>query len=466
MSLNLPTCQRASSRACLQPAAVNRPQPLRRVIGVRLAMCTAWAILLASQSPLLAQSQLAVQNLHTLDNIRPEAKLLALTLEGEWNFAVGKDNTQLAAEQIVRWGAWTGVRDESAVWLADDSWVCGRLSLSATGVGVASDWLDVSPLAWNAVRGLVLAPPRTLNNWLELQTQMLAVQGEEDVLWLTNGTRLTGIVRWDEAFDAPAGQTLQLEVGAGTAVVGDTTGQSIRIPLGEIKAIVFSPTLFGRVAEPPAALWISLQDGSHLKTTRVDASPTGVQLALANGLQLKSLDFTEQFVGSIVGLARPGAAGARFLSELHPASYRHVPDSSLRWELGVDRDVYGADLHTSQGIFAGGLATHSVSQVAYRWDGSPARLLAEVRLAAVPPGAAERLGSVTCRILVARGGELQTLHEFDLQRVAHSQVPPVELLSVAVQDAQLIVLVTDKSDYGQYGDHVLWLDARLTPLQK
>lgn len=427
----------------------------------KLLICFAWAALLAWQTQLYAQSHLPAQTLHTLDSIQPKAELLALTPDGQWSFAVGDRQTLLAAEQIVRWGAWTGVLNDSAAWLGDDSLVCGQLSMSAAGVALSSDWLDVPPLAWNAVRGLVLTPPRTLDNWLTLQAQMQAVDGEGDVLWLADGTRLKGIVRWDDASDSPAGQTLGIDVDG-----GDLGGQTIRIPLTEIKAIVFSPALFGRLAEQRDVMWISLQDGSHLKTTRIDTDPTGLQLALANGLQLKSLDFPEQFVGAIVGIARPAVVGGQFLSELSPASYRHLPDSTLHWELGVDRDVFGNALHAQQRIFERGLATHSASQVAFRWDGSAAHLLAEVRMAAAPAGAAEQLGSVACQILVARGGQLQTAHAFELRRLAQGQTPPVEFVDVALQDARLVVLVTDKSDYGQYGDHVLWLDARLAPVEK
>jgi len=152
-----------------------------------------------------------------------------------------------------------------------------------------------------------------------------------------------------------------------------------------------------------------------------------------------------------------------FLSDLTPARYRHLPDSTLSWELGADRDVMGGPLHTKQSIFLRGLATHSSSQVAYRWDGSPVRMLAEVTLAAALPGAAERLGSVACQVLIARDGKLQTVHSFSLRRSAEGTAQSVEMIDLELPDAQLIVLVTDKADYGQYGDHVLWLDARLHP---
>jgi hypothetical protein len=150
------------------------------------------------------------------------------------------------------------------------------------------------------------------------------------------------------------------------------------------------------------------------------------------------------------------------LSDLVPARYRHVSDSTLRWELGIDRDLFGAALHTDSSLYLRGLASHSSSQIAYRWDGSPVRLLAEVTLAAAAPGSAAQLGSVDCQVLVARGGKLQSVHTFSLRRTAQGATQMVELIDLELRDAQLIVLVTDKSDYGQYGDHVLWLDARLS----
>lgn len=455
--MTLPKCYPSPPRDATQMAILHRLQAVKLA---HLVMCIAWTVAISTQTRLFAQT------LHTLDGIHSHANLSSLTSDGQWSFAIGDSEMQIDAEQIVRWGAWTGVLDDSAACLADGSVVCGELSLSAAGVALSSDWLDVPPLAWNTVRGLVLAPPRTLDNWLTLQAQMQAVEGEEDVLWLANGTRLRGIVRWDDSSDSPTGQTLGIDVAGGDIAAGESGGRTIRLALADVKAVAFSPALFGRVAEQDDALWVSLQDGSRLRTTRIDASPTGVQLTLASGLPLKSLDFVEQFVSSIVGLARPTVSGTQFLSQLSPASYRHLPDSTLHWELGVDRDILGVALHTQQGAFERGLATHSVSQVAYRWDGSAARLLAEVQLATAPAGAAERLGSVACKILVARGGELQTVHGFELRRSAPGQAPPVELVDLALQDARLIVLVTDKSDYGQYGDHVLWLDARLTPVRE
>jgi hypothetical protein len=397
-------------------------------------------------------SELPAQTLHTLGEIQREAKLKSIGSNGALSFLVAGREATIPAERIVRWGAWSGVLDDQAVWLSDDSFVCGQVSINTTGVTLTNDWLQAPSLAWKLVRGLVLAPPRTLDNWLTLHAQMQSASGEEDRVWLVDGKRLSGIVRVGEARDVRGEPTLHV----------DSSGQSISLRLTDIQAIVFSPTLLGSVPEHHAATQLSLVDGSRLWTTQFDPSSTGMELALECGLELQSIDESSVFTGAILGIARPSAA-TTFLSDLTPARYRHLPDSTLSWELGADRDVMGGALHTEQTIFLRGLATHSSSQVAYRWDGSPVRMLAEVTLAAALPGAAERLGSVSCQILIAREGKLQTAHSFSLQRAAEGTAQPVEMIDLELQHAQLIVLVTDKADYGQYGDHVLWLDARLHP---
>lgn len=399
----------------------------------------------------LPSTQLPAQTLHTLDDIQVDAKLLSIESTEKWSFSVAEKVTKLAPARIVRWGAWSGVLDDQAVWLSDDSFICGEVNIQAAEVTVANDWLQIPTLAWNSIRGLVLIPPRTLNNWLSLSSQMQAASGEEDVVWLKDGKRLSGIVRLDDASDIQGAPTITV----------DSTGQTITLRLADIQAIVFSPALLGPVSKHRGATQICLLDGSRLWTTQISSSPTVSQLTLENGLLLQSIDAPEQFAGAINGIAQ-SAATSQFLSDLPPASYRHLPDSTLRWELGVDRDVLGAPLHTESGIFQRGLATHSSSQVAYRWDGSPVRLLAEATLAAAPAGATDRLGSVACQVLVASSGALRTVHTFQLQRPAAGSAPSVELIKLDLKDARLIVLVTDKADYGQYGDHLLWLDARLS----
>ncbi len=395
------------------------------------------------------------QSLHTLDTVAQPARLVALTATDLWTLAVNNQERKVASSALVRWGSWPGVLDEQAVWLSDGSFLCGPLDISGSQVTLTNDWLDSPPLAWETIRGLVLAPPTTLANWLALQTQMEAVRGDQDMVWLSGGRKLSGILRV-----VPTSNSDQ------TSIDIDTAGQTVTMTLDEIEAIVFSPTLLGPLPTHVDATSLCLVDGSRLWVTHVTPGPSSVELTLENALSLKSFDAAPQFIPAIVSLARP-QANTQFLSDLPPASYRHLPDSTLTWKLGTDLDVFNQSLHNEKGMFPRGLATHSSSQVAFRWDGTAAQFLAEARLAAPAPQADPALGSVRCQVLLARDGKLQTVREFSLERIAPSAQAladrkTCELISVDLLGAELVVLVTDKADFAQYGDQLLWLDARIT----
>jgi hypothetical protein len=69
------------------------------------------------------------------------------------------------------------------------------------------------------------------------------------------------------------------------------------------------------------------------------------------------------------------------------------------------------------------------------------------------------VGSVQCKVLVARQGKLVEVFQSPVIR-ARTPTVPVE---VDVSDAQLIVLLAEQADQGPVGDHVLWREARLVP---
>ncbi|MCA9132122.1 MAG: NPCBM/NEW2 domain-containing protein [Planctomycetales bacterium] len=393
-------------------------------------------------------------SLHTSDGILPEAELRSFPSESHWAFQQAGTETRIESQRIVRWGSWPGIRQEQAVWLSNGSWLCGDIRLpTAETVEVDSDWLQYPTLPLRAVRGLLLMPPRSLARWLDLQSQMESARGERDVLWLTRGRKLSGVIRWPaNAANSSPIQALQVDAG----------GQLVDLPLHEIQAIVFSPALLGALPQNPPGWLIGLVDGSLLQATSLVPSSSRMTLDLGVVGKAVSYDPPQEFARSLV-LASRDTAGTSPLSRQPVASYRHLPDSTLSWQLGTDRDCLGRPLCTSTGITPSGLAMHSDSQVAYRWDGSPARLLAEVRLALPPPQADGRLGSVHCQVLLAREGALQTVHEFSLDRRPTAPHGSVEYIDLDITGAKLIVLVTEKSDFAQYGDHCLWLDARVTP---
>ena len=395
------------------------------------------------------------QTLHTSTTIHTNVQLLNFENQDQLTFQIAERETTVDSSRIVRWGQWAGVRDEQAVWLSDGSWLSGSVQFEHDSISLVNDWFKPLKLPLASVRGVVLAPPTTLERWLHLQSQMLAASGEQDIVWLAGGKKLSGIIRWPADDVASPYHSLSI----------DAAGQMAEVAIDKLQALVFSPTLLGPVLPNPKATQIGLADGSLLRVAQLVTETNSVSIALSGAVTLTSLDDPQRFCRTIKFMASDQAAttetGTQLLSDMQVASYRHVGDSSLSWELGVNRDLFGRSLHDRQAIYDHGLATHSTSQVAYRWDGSPGRLLAEVVVAAPPPQAVERLGNVNCQILLARGGKLESAHSFTIARRATDGATLNHLVDLDVSNAKLIVLVTDKADFGQYGDQVLWLDARV-----
>jgi hypothetical protein len=357
----------------------------------------------------------------------------------------------------VRWGSWPGLTRRQAVWLSDGSWLAGELSIApGPRVEVESDWFQVPPVDLAIVRGIVVNPPASLHEWLRLQSQMVAAEGRQDVIWLMNNQRVSGVIRWPEGGKRPLdGQQLTLE---------GSNNQRVTIAWNDIQAIVLSPTLLGPVPASPAQS-VGFVDGSLL---HYDALKIGVwgttTLQLPSGLELEGIAPKAEWLAAIRYLAsRPGEVV--FLSELEPASYRQASDNQLTWELGRDVDCYGKPLiirmeeHAAPGIVPKGLAMHAPAQVAFRLEPTQRRFLAQATLALPDPQTTLRFGNVVCRVLVARNGKLEEVQQFSLSATAADQ--PQQLVDVDLTGAQLLVLLVEKGEFGSLGDHVLWLDARV-----
>ncbi|MCC6508995.1 MAG: NPCBM/NEW2 domain-containing protein, partial [Pirellulaceae bacterium] len=203
------------------------------------------------------------------------------------------------------------------------------------------------------------------------------------------------------------------------------------------------------------------RDGSHLQVERIQRRADGrVQLTLGDQRSLVSLDDSSQFVQQINSLiASP--KGVIWLSNLEPARYRALDESGrLEWPLGRDRDLFGQPLFDqwNQAIERA-LVVHAPAQVAYRWDGSKAKFLADISILPnrSPAGTDLALGSASCKVMLARNGQLSDAFQSVVLR--HGDKPVS--IDLDVTDAQLIVLLVDPADESTLGDHVLWQDARV-----
>lgn len=394
----------------------------------------------------VTQSRISAQSVHTTTGIYSDVMLEDVTPDSlVFRYREGrKPSLSIPVEQLVRWGVWRGVRDKQALWLAGGSWICGNVALRGEGASVDSAWLSCPKLDYESVRGAVLQPPVSHQAWLELKSQMMLASGEQDTVWIRSGSKVSGIIRWDRSTSS---EVLFVETANGP----------LELDLQEVAAIVLSPALMGRLPKNRQTLQIALQDGSKLYVRELSRSqPEQLQLKLVSSAVLKTLDDSKTFATSVEHVANQTHRTLN-LGQLEAASYKHLPDGSLSWPLGIDGDVYGRPLMVGDGVVDRGIALHSASQVAYRWDGSPATLLAEVVFAKPARGAKVGLGSVDVKVLLARNGQLVAVEEFSLTRATHAS----KTLAVDLTEAKLIVLVVEQADRGQAGDHILWLNARI-----
>ncbi|MEM7476260.1 MAG: NPCBM/NEW2 domain-containing protein [Planctomycetota bacterium] len=382
------------------------------------------------------------QSLHTPSGTELDAPSIERSEKGWSKLAAdGKTNPT----EIIRWGSYQGVLNQSAAWLSDGSWLCGDLKLLDDKLVVNNAWfLDVQ-IPLTSLRGLVIQPKSSQRAWLKLQFWMESATGSDDLVRHKDGKTHAGLIELMNQED-PSAVLVELAKG-GTK----TTWSS-----EDVHAIVFSPALTGSVPRDRQGTTLAFSDGSLLHAKRLEVVQGRLSVTTDAGLLLTSIDSAQRISKELQFVHRN--SDVKYLSDMPIAQYKYLPgSSSLRWELGVDEDCLGRPLLVDGGVVPKGLAMHASSQVAFRWNGAPAVFRSELRFAKPPNGGSSQLGNARCQLLVARNGKLESAVEVILDR-NHKAAAAVE---IDVQDAQLIVLVTEEHQKGQFGDHVLWLDARL-----
>lgn len=386
-------------------------------------------------------------NLHLADEIIPNTRLVDIA-QDTLEFSIAGKPTTVPIAKLARWGYYPGITRNSAVWLSDGSWICGDIVIQADEqAAISSSWWQPILVPLREIRAIVLQPPASLGQASALKAQLSNTDASRDTVWLISGRQASGILRWgDPTNDNKQIMDLRLESGQ----------SSSKLELSDVKQIVFSSALFPPLDPTPKSLQMGTADGSLLHVQNIQRDGARVRITTTGGIALVSLDSHSEFCRSLRYLENH-LAEIKILSRIEAANYRFVAQNSLEWPVGKDVDLFDRPLMTKQGMVGTGLAMHSTSQLAYRWDGSAGILLAEVVMALPEEGADESLGSVECQVIVARNGKLDVAHQFPLRRgntTAHQ-------LQLNLSGAQLFALVVNEADKGQYGDHVLWLNARI-----
>jgi hypothetical protein len=383
-----------------------------------------------------------------------EGELVSIGGDGKLTFrvpqstvaeATAPSDRELRMEELVRWGHPVTFKPQTVVVLADDGqlvtaadWAGGAaVRLEGDAVVVLSDTFDEERLPREAVRGVVFAQRRHATEREALVARVQgndsagqALDGSQDVLFLSNGDRLVGNL---------------IELGRGSLRMATDAGEA-KLPLSRVDAVKLGggqPSAVSHQAETA----VSLRDGSMLYANAVRGDEKHLEVELSNEVKLGG--------GSVAEVAGLQSLRGRFvyLSDREATAYRHVPYLDMEWVHERDRNVLGTPLVVAGNRYLKGIGMHSASRLTYRLDGAYQRFDASIAI----DDSADGRGSVTFGVYVSREGEWQQAYASGIVRGgAKPQAVSIDLVGAAG-----LTLTVDYADRGDELDRADWLDARL-----
>jgi hypothetical protein len=398
------------------------------------------AVILASPAVLSAEpTGRGPQTLVTTRGERSAADLVSIQADLSMTVQTEAGRKTYLAEEVLRWGQARQAGKGPLVLLADGGiLVSAPADLSDERLLLAADvWGGISlPLEW--VRGIVFWPPADLLQRDRLMDRLARAEGQSDQILLENGDVVAGTITGLNA------DSLRAEL---------ESGQS-EIPLTRVTAVIFDPSLVAAAQVKPRHALVGLRDGSFLKADQFVLGDGRMTLRLAGGVTLQSaadVDPARELV-----LVMYFGPHVRYLSELTPLDYKHIPYLALGWDYGADRNVLGGRLRQSGVVYPKGIALHSTARLAYTLDLPYRRFEAELAI----DDAARGGGSVVFRVLHDGGnGEWQDAYR---SPVIRGGMPPLPI-RVDLAGAKRLVLIVEFADRGDQLDHANWLNARLIP---
>ena len=407
--------------------------------------CRVLIVMVIAAAPAVAADGLPVAV--PVQGERFAGELVEVSADFVATFSMDEAERRLPLRQLVRWGDRSDRADGSQLLLADGSLLPAKiLKLASESVVIGTKlWgeLRVPTAACNGVSFACSADP------LERDRQWGRIEGAgtaEPRLFLRNGDEISG--------QLPKGNGEDDDVAAfGIESVNFTpqAGAATTFQVSQVQMLAFE-SQDRQLA--PVACWLGFRDGSLLAVSTIRGDEEIVEIGLACGLRLRAMPSR---LWPRVTCIESRQADVTYLSDLRPADYRHFPFLSVRWPLGVDKNVLGGSLRSGGHVVLKGLGMHATSRVVYALDRRYSRLEAEVAL----DDQAGRRGSVRYRVLVERPAA--TTREWKLEftspivRGGDTALP----VSIDVSGATRVALVIENTDHGDTLDHANWLNARL-----
>jgi len=388
------------------------------------------------------------------DKVIRKTELLNLSDQGKVELLANGEKQIQAIRDIARWGTLRAPNRVPLALLNDGS------RMVVHGIQKQKDRFAIQSFQWEEVlieepllRGLILTTPGSDQRWNQWIERMLTAEGRNDQVAVKDRGWIQGTLVWsEESFDLtqPSGRLI-LRVD----------GENLELKIEEVEAILFSPVLTPTLSTE-ASQSVGFKDGSRFYCSQwsIDTDQLA-RFRLSGGLELKSAVSVSELSSNVCFLAG-SSKNFSYLSDIEPASYKHLDFLSTKWELGRDYDLWQRKLKqvgddANAGEVEKGLAMHATSQVAFRWNKSAGKLLAQVALAEPEQPSTSSAGSAIAKVLILKEGKLETIFTSDLITF---KSPPQEV-DVSISGAELVILLVDAGPQGTIGDHVLWLDARI-----
>jgi len=371
-----------------------------------------------------------------------QATLANSTETGDLLFRVDDQEQQVTQEKLLRWSTPRSSQAASELVLIDgshlvlaESWA-GKsvLRLEAETVAATTKLLGEVSFARAKLRAILLRAPTDPLERVRLLEELTAAKQIADRLIMSSGDIITGRC---------------LEIGEAIWFEAGGTGKPLELPLSdEIVGIAL-----GGVAPNPNAgrIVVGLRDGSLLVAESLVAGADQLRLKLAGDMELSGDGLRD------VVYLRSITSSAKYLSDLEPAAYRHVPYLEIPWRCRRDRNVLGGPLAVAGRTYPKGLGMHSASRLTYDLQQEPlkeyARFVSQVAL----DDASTDRGSVVFRVYLRKADDWQEAYSSPVMRGGD----PPQKIAVELGAATQIALVTDYADRGDERDYANWLDARL-----
>jgi hypothetical protein len=433
---------------------------LQGLVGIRVWPAALACIAATASGPASAQDVL-----RAFPVAEPSFAAAIAGIDSEWNLsfkAAGKVRVVSAAD-LAYFGRYRDVEMGPQIVLVDGSIIRADPLLmdetqlivgDATGLGRGL-W-EESSLPKRTVRAVILQPPAATKERDRQLHELISSREVEDQVLLVGGETIVGKIvalpktgKYTPQDAKPGGETIEvMRRGSTEAVV---------IPAVKVTAVIFRAATSLAPLTRGVSVWLGFTDGSLVRATSFAAKDGVLSFVLTAGGQMKTMtalrDDADRSVWQALTYVEPVSPRVSWLSDLTPLGYKHIPFLSIERPFGADRNVLGSRIRVRGNLCRKGLGLPTAARLAYDVSGYR-KLEAEI---AIDDQAALQ-GSVVFKVLVeTSSNEWQVAYESPIVRGGNAPLP----VSVDLNGASRLALLTDFADRGDECDWADWLYARL-----